>query len=476
MFVPAKAPLRAAPIDWTSDDPHLSGNFASIGPEIEAADLPVIAGRIPTDLSGAYMRNGPNPEFKPIAYNYPMDGDGMIHAVYFDNGRARYKNRFVRTRGLEVERRAGRAVYGSLFHLVPVDPKLVGPDGDPGPVKNGAFINVLRHGGHLLALGEAQPVYEMTSELDTLGEWTAGTGAPIEIGAHNRRHPTSGDLFAICYDALAPKVRVHRFDGLGRLAASFVVDLAAPSMIHDFVLTENYLVFVIGPAVFDPEAPMRREPFLQWRPELGTRIGVVALDGSSATWIEAPPFFVFHFANGFERGTEIVIDYVEHASFGPGYGAKSAPPALKRLVIDRAVGKAKIEAIGDFVCEFPRINDRFEARANRFVYAPTLTSTLKIARPPSATFNAIVKVDADAGGRKLRDLGDRIAGEPVFIPKPGASAEDGGYLAVYLYDPGAGTSDLALLDAADFDADPVAIIRMPQRVPQGLHGAWIPKL
>jgi hypothetical protein len=123
---PAMA-LETANISWTSDDPHLSGNHAPIGPEIDAADLLVVAGRIPPDLSGAYMRNGPNPLYKPIAFTYPMDGDGMIHAVYFDNGRARYRNRFVQTPGLAAERRAGRAIYGSFAHPVPIDSKLLHP-------------------------------------------------------------------------------------------------------------------------------------------------------------------------------------------------------------------------------------------------------------------------------------------------------------------------------------------------------------
>ena len=111
--------------DWLSDEPHLSGNFAPVGPEINAADLPVVAGRILEGLSGAYLRNGSNPLFKPISYTYPFDGDGMIHAVYLDGGRARYRNRLVETRGLKVERRAGRAVDGGIMRPVPVDPALV---------------------------------------------------------------------------------------------------------------------------------------------------------------------------------------------------------------------------------------------------------------------------------------------------------------------------------------------------------------
>src|ERR1044071_3235390 len=140
--------LESAGITWVSDDPHLSGNFAPIGPELDVADLPVIAGRIPPGLSGAYMRNGPNPLFKPISYTYPVDGDGMIPAIYLGNGRARYRTRRVRTGSLAVERRAGRAIYGGLEHPVPVDPALVRPGENPGPFKNGAFINVLRHGDH----------------------------------------------------------------------------------------------------------------------------------------------------------------------------------------------------------------------------------------------------------------------------------------------------------------------------------------
>src|SRR5215813_10113021 len=184
---PATA-LQTADIAWTSDDPHLSGNFAPIGPELNVDNLPVIAGRIPPGLSGAYMRNGPNPLFKPIAFTYPMDGDGMIHAVYFDNGRARYRNRFVQTAGLVAERRAGHAIYGSFTHPVPIDPKLLQPGDLRGSFKHGAFINVIRHGGHLLALDESTTSYEITMDLDTVGEWTAGTDKPLKIGAHNRRH------------------------------------------------------------------------------------------------------------------------------------------------------------------------------------------------------------------------------------------------------------------------------------------------
>jgi carotenoid cleavage dioxygenase-like enzyme len=467
-----------ADVTWTSDDPYLSGNFLPVERETDASDLRVIAGRIPPDLSGAYMRNGPNPLFKPISYTYPMDGDGMIHAVYLDNGRARYRNRFVQTSALSVERRAGRALYGGLMGPVPVDPALVHPGENPGPYRNGAFIHVIRHGGHLLALDEAQKCYEMTMELDTVGPWKAGTAEPIRLGAHNRRHPQSGALFALAYSVVEPVVRFHQIDAAGNLVETFPVTLAAPTMIHDFVLTERHIVLLAGPAVFDLAAARSGQPLLQWRPNLGMRIGVIPLDGSSVTWLEADPFFVFHFANGFDRGTDIVIDYVRHAKFalGPEPGPRKVP-ALHRLIIDAKNRKIADVEITGLAVEFPRVNDTREATPTKFVYVPTRTATLKLANAPSDTFNTMLKVDTATGRIIRHDFGNRIAGEAAFIPRNGrgGGAEDNGYLAIFAFDPVKRASDFVLLDAKRIDADPVAVVRLPQRVPQGLHGTWIPR-
>jgi len=461
-------------ITWVSDDPHLSGNFAPIGPEIDVSDLPVVSGRIPAELSGAYMRNGPNPLFKPISYTYPMDGDGMIHAVYLDNGRARYRNRFVRTRGLTAEERAGRAIYGGLLHPMPVDPALVGSDGDPGPFKNGAFISVLRHGGHLLALNEATTGYEITMELETIGEWRAGTDAPIELGAHNRRHPQTGALFTLTYAVDQPIVRFHQIDAAGNLAKTFSVALDEPTMIHDFVLTERHIVLLACPAVFDMKAAEDGQSALQWRPALGTRIGLIGLDGASVRWIDADPFFVFHFANGFERGGKIFIDYVRHTKLNLGYDGDHVSPMLHRMTID--LGSANLDdgRVSDLGVEFPRVNDALDTLPTRFVFLPTLTDTLRVADPPSATFNTIARVDVDTGDVVLHDFGNRLVGEPVFIPRPRSADEDDGYLAIFVFDPERRSSDFVLLDAARVGDEPVAVLRLPQRVPQGLHGAWIP--
>jgi carotenoid cleavage dioxygenase-like enzyme len=297
---------------------------------------------------------------------------------------------------------------------------------------------------------------------------------PIQLGAHTRRHPATGDLFALAYDPMSPTVLFHHIDPAGRLKRSVPVALAAPSMIHDFVLTERHLVLVIGPAVFDGAAMERGEPFLQWRPSLGTRIGVAPLDGGPARWFEAEACFVYHFANGFERGREIVVDYVRHERLSLGEPAPGhTPPRLHRLTIDPDAGTTRDIALHDAAVEFPRINDRRVARASRYVYLPTLTDSLRLENAPAATFNCLLRVDTESGAVARHDFGNRIAGEAVFIPRgPG---EDEGWLATFLYDPATASSDLALLDASRLHDEPVALVRMPQRVPQGLHGIWLPR-
>ncbi|WP_174803318.1 carotenoid oxygenase family protein [Martelella limonii] len=461
-------------IAWRSDNPHLSGNFAPIGREIDRDGLEVISGRIPEELNGAYIRNGPNPRYEPVSYNYPLEGDGMLHAVRFASGKASYHNRYVRTRSFEIEDNAGRGVFGGLMAPRPIEPGLLGPHDDPdNPFKASAFISVMHHGDHLLALGEGEPAWEIGPNLETLGPWTAGTDQPIMLGAHNRVHPATGDMFALSYDIERPTVLIHHIGADGKLRRSFDIALAAPSMIHDFVLTERHIVLLIGPAVFDMEAMMQGQAFLQWRPELGTRIAVMPLDGGTVRWFEADAFFVYHFANGFERGGDIVIDYVQHQKLYLGYGARNTePPMLRRLVLDTHSGSVRAQTWFDRVAEFPRIDDRLTALASRYVYAPTLTETLVSAHGASGTFNCLMRVDTETGDVVHHDFGNHIAGEAVFIPK--GEPANAGFLATYLYDPETETSELVLLDSEGIEDGPVLRLRMPQRVPQGLHGAWVP--
>lgn len=75
-----------------------------------------IEGEIPPELEGTLYRNGPGLlEINGQAIRHPFDGDGMISAIRFTNGRAHYCNRFVRTQGYIEEQKAGKILYRGVL-------------------------------------------------------------------------------------------------------------------------------------------------------------------------------------------------------------------------------------------------------------------------------------------------------------------------------------------------------------------------
>lgn len=453
------------------DNPRLAGNYAPVHDELDVADL-AIDGDLPRALSGTYMRNGPNPFYEPIAYQYPFDGDGMIHAVTIRDGKASYRNRFVDTAGLRSERRNGRALYGSLVAPVEVDPALLDPDDDPSPFKNGAFVNIIRHAGTYLALLEAAPGYEMNANFETLGLWQAGSGAPIPVNAHVRPDPATGELWTMSYDPVDPPyVQVRLIGADGRLRKTINVDLDAPTMMHDFIVTERNVVLLHGPLDFDWEAAGRGASPLAWR-KRGSRFGILSKDGdgSDVRWVEGDPFFVFHFANAFERDGRIVTDYARHAwlDFGTDVAEEAPPPALTRAVVDPVAGTVEEHRWHEAATEFPRFDDRLDGLPYRRFFAPCAMAA------EGQRFNALLQIDGEGGAAAVSRLGDRVSiGEAVFAPDPSRTGETEGWIMAFVYDEDSDGSDLVLWDAASVAAGPVCRIRMPRRVPEGLHGNWM---
>ncbi|GGV03822.1 hypothetical protein GCM10010182_22510 [Actinomadura cremea] len=177
---------------------HLSGTFAPVSEEVDEAELRV-EGELPADLDGVYLRNGPDPRFTPIgSYLFPIDGDGMLHGVWMSEGRARYRNRFVRTPAVRAEAAAGRALWGGIESLITPGPEEVGPE-LAHTFKALPDINVVRHGGRLPALAESDCPSRMSPELETLGKATFGGRLPAGITAHPKTDPRTGQMAVFCY-------------------------------------------------------------------------------------------------------------------------------------------------------------------------------------------------------------------------------------------------------------------------------------
>lgn len=459
----------------TEFNPYLQGNFAPVTDELSMDDLKII-GEIPDDLIGIYMRNGPNPAFPPLSYTYPFDGDGMIHAVYIKNGKASYSNKFVETKGLIRERKAGKALYGGLSKLLPMDPEWAEENDGPVAVKNGAFIHVIRFANQYLAMSETAPAYQITSELKTLGEWNPlHTESPVEVGPHTRYDPLTGDLWFINYALTPPFLTIYQFNSEASLVKKWDITKSYPTMIHDFVLTENYVVIFDCPTLFDLDEIMRGGPLLKWKPDLGTRIGIMHKQTGELKWFETEAFFVFHHANAFESESEIAVDLVRHEemfmSRNEKMEEKKSPPCLYRVIIDLKSGKVKQIALDDFMIEFPRIREDMNSLPYQYVYAPSRTSDITNKR----AFNQLIKYDVKNQRSDMHSFGIHAEiGEAVFVPSAASKQEDDGYLILFVFDSTTNQSEFVILDAMQIGDKPLARIAMPRRVPAGLHGSWMP--
>ena len=441
------------------DNPYLSGNFASVTSErTEEHDLD-IEGVVPPDLEGQLLRNGPNPAVVPTdqtEYHW-FSGDGMIHAIGLEGGRAvSYRNRWVRTRRLAAE-----------CNTTP-------PKGPSEPIDGSANTHVIRHAGRTLALVESGFPHALSPDLERarIHDFDGSLASPMT--AHPKVDPVTGELIFFGYDVFGPPfLRSHVVDSGGILVRTEEIDVPRAVMMHDFGVTATRMVFLDLPVVFDLDlaVPGQSLPF-RWMPEAGARVGLLTRDGrgSDIQWIGTDPCYVFHVLNAFDVGGSVVMDVVRYDSAFdtlPGESIATSPPVLARWTVDPSTRRIAETILDDVPIEFPRIDEAVAGRPHRFGYCLQLTGTDMPA--------GLIKYDLARDESERFDPGQyRQAGEPVFVRAADGSDEGEGWVLSVVYDAARDASDLVILDATSFGGPPVAIVHLPARVPFGFHGSWIP--
>jgi carotenoid cleavage dioxygenase len=430
---------------------HLRGNYAPVGREVTAFDLPV-RGAIPRELSGLYLRNGPNP--KSGSSPHWFLGDGMVHGVRLENGRAAwYRNRWVRTRPL-------------------ADPELsfVQEDGSVDRTIGVANTNVIGHAGRIYALVENGFPHELSPELDTLGVRDFDGKLTSAFTAHPKLCPKTGELHFFGYGFFPPFLVYHVLDAAGNLVRSHEIPVPGPTMMHDFAITERHVLFMDLPVVFDIEIALARSgmPY-HWSDDYGARIGVMPRSGGPADlrWYEIEPCYVFHPWNAFEAADgRIVLDVARYPELWRQGASEFDTASAHRFTLDPKSGNAKEERLDERPIEFPRIDDRLGGSRHRYGY------TVAAVGGANEGFRGLLKYDFEKGGSVEHDFGPGCAtGEAVFVPA--GRGEDEGYLLSFVYDEASDSSKLVILDAQAFAKPPLAEVPLPQRVPFGFHGNWI---
>jgi len=462
----------AAP--YPANDPLLSGGFAPIRSEIDCADL-VIDGDLP-DLTGTLYRIGPNPQYAPRGRYNPLQGDGMVHAFHFENGRVAYRNRWVRTRQWTLERAAGRALFATSG-----DPR--DADASVARVTTDGVANthVVPYADRLLALEEGHAPIELDpATLETRGPFTFDGRLPRNMSAHPKRDPATGELL---FFANFP---TRKFDGaLGfyiadaRGALVRAESIAGPysALVHDFAITRRFAIFVVCPVTLSLDRLRSGRPPIAWEPARATHIGVVPRDGSTAQtrWYTTGACMVWHTVNAYEDGDRIVLDVCKQQApaFADVDGRQPETPNLRQYLtrwhIDPEANRIDAQRLSGVVCEYPRIDERRAGLDYRFAYFAA------IGGPGTGDpfHRALARFDHVTGAMQTYHAGARRAvSEPVFVARRGATDEGDGYLLATIYDEARNASHLAVLDARDVVAGPIARAYLDHRVPMGFHGSW----
>jgi carotenoid cleavage dioxygenase len=434
---------------------YLDGVFAPVPDEIDAYDLEV-TGALPPELDGRYLRNGPNPRLGSDPGHW-FGGAGMLHGVRLSGGRAEwYRNRWVDTRVESGER-------------------ILGPDGRDLR-RTVANTHLIEHGGSLLALCEGGLPYEVTGDLETKGAYDFGGRLRTAMTAHPKTDPVTGELFFYGISMARPYLTFHVADASGALMRSIPVDVPAPTMMHDFAITEHHVIWLDLPVVFDRERLGRSMPF-SWQDAYGARLGVMPRTGGPVQWIDIDPCYVFHVGNAREDGRgRVVLDAVRYSpgEFGRFWAPRGGPDGqddrgangvLHRWIIDPVRRTISEQQLDDRNVEFPSLNDGHVGRANRYLYAVSDEGN-----------GGLIKYDTEHQTAQTRLFDSPVhVGEAVFVPAVDATSEDAGWLINIVTPRHGDASSLVVLDATDVAAGPVATVRLPRRVPAGFHGSWIPE-
>ena len=424
------------------DDPFLQGNYAPWPMEGEIYDL-VVQGEIPRELNGTLYRNGSNPQFAPRGRYHWFDGDGMIHAFTLSDGKAHYRNRWVRTERFKLEREHGEALFSGLSDLSNTDERA------QGVFPNAANTNIIYHAGRLLALWEGGPPYELDpSTLETIGLHDFHGQLQGAMTAHPKIDPETGELLFFGYSPFPPFLRYDVASADGDIIRSEAIDVPIPTMMHDFIATREHIIFMVFPATLRPENLTSGSP-IRWEPELGTRIGVMPRDGGSddVVWFETDPCFVFHPMNAYTENDRVIADVCQFRYLPlfniEGEDPETNRPTLHRWTLDLQTQSMIIEKRDEQPSEFPRLDERYTGLPYRMGYTAGQAGAAPLSDGP---FNTIVRYDHQYGRSDIHEFGPTsYSSEPIFVPRSTQSGEGEGFLLVGVYRQEENRSDVAIL-------------------------------
>jgi carotenoid cleavage dioxygenase len=463
--------------------PYRTGAWKPQTREWTATNM-VVEGTIPDDLHGVYLRNTENPLVPAAERYHPFDGDGMIHSIYFSNGAAEYRNRFIRTEGLLAELDAGGPLWSGLAESPLVAPRQDGW-GARTRMKDASSTDVVVHNGvALTSFYQCGDLYRLDPiSLDDNGReaWN-GKFPDAGVSAHTKVDEATGELMFFNYQTTYPYMHYGVVSPTGDLVHYTPVPLPGPRLPHDMTFTENYSILNDCPLFWKEDLIERGIYATQFHRDMPTRLGVIPRYGTEKDikWFECDATYVLHWINAYEDGDEIVVD--GYFQFDPSPGVTPDATLEQRMFrfldlfalqsrpyrwrLNMKTGTVKEGPLSDTITEFGMINALTAGKNYEWVYST-------IPAVGWFGFEGIIKHNVVTGTEENYRLPEGVyASETVFAPRPSPRSEDDGYLITFTMDVINDSSQCLIFDAQNVSDGPVARIQLPERICSGTHATW----
>lgn len=459
--------------------PMLTGPYSPVATEEEVSDFDVV-GKIPTDLNGVYLRNGPNPRYEPKGGYHPFDGDGMLHSAEFRNGKVTYRNKWVRTEGWKKNEEAGEELHWSVTSSIKGNPER--------PMADVANTDVIGHGGYAVVswylAGTPYLVDPITLEtVRAAPEYVAPPGEGMS--AHCKVDETTGDLMFFDYFLEPPYMSYGVVNKEGKLVHHVPIELPGERLMHDMAVTENYSILHDVPVYHDKGALAAGRHKIQFDASLNMRFGVIPRFGAPDTirWFDFSPCFIYHVTNAWEEGDEVVMiacrfmptlnedGTIDERETTRSLTHLEMPTRLWKYRMNMKTGETHEECLNDEIAhiEFPGYNSAFTGQRTKWGYYVDHD-------PKAFHWIGLRKFDHDTGecvAKWSDDYEHAWYSEPWFAPADNAKEEDDGYVIIFCWNDATKVQELQIFDAKKIGDGPITRLKMPNRVPPGFHGCWM---
>ncbi len=472
--------------------PDFMGLNEPVAREYSLSDLNV-TGTIPPEVEGVFFRATPDPAFPAfIPDDNLLSGDGMISALRIAGGKASFDMRYVQTARHKAEVLAGKALFGRYRNPYTDDPSVAGVD------RTVANTTPVWHAGKLLMTKEDGHPYQIDPHtLATLGSYDFDGALKSEtMTAHVRVDPATGEMFFFGYEAgglASTKVAYCIVGKNGKLISEQWFDVPYCAMMHDFVISENYVLFPVYPTTADLERLKAGGEHWAHHPEIDSWLGVMPRYGdvSEIRWFKGPKgVFSYHMMNAHEDADGLIhfdqcLSSVNAFPFIQRVTGLNIPPweakgGLTRWTIDyRGTSEDVAETVIGPPGDFPILPAAKQGRPYDHAWMLTMNPEMQgppvMGGPVGFMFNMLMRLDMRGRPPQALALPPAHAiNEPVHIPSS-TPGHEGWLLAIV--DQQTGMNEFIhaawIIEAGNIGAGAVATIAIPERQRPQVHGWWV---